>query len=77
MANNDKRLMSYTRLKVDKNRAGDVMLVVCLIEEHVLAVAAFCRPFFKNTFFADAMFSTQLLPIDRTHFHGSLESDSS
>ena len=45
------------------------MLVVCLVEEDILAITTFCRPVFQNPLLAYAVFSAQPLPIDGTHFH--------
>lgn len=44
------------------------MLVVCLIEKHVLAIAAFRRPFFENALFVDPVFGTESLPVHGAHF---------
>ena len=65
---------TYARLKVDQDGTRDVVLVVCLVEEDVLAVAALCRPVFEYALLVDAVFSTQPLPVDRTHFERNRES---
>ena len=44
------------------------MLVVSLIEEHVLAIAAFCCPFLENALLVDSVLSTEALPVYGTHF---------
>lgn len=49
------------------------MLVVCLIEEHVFAIAAFCRPFFEDTLLVYAVFSAEPLPVYGTHFAHRLD----
>ena len=60
---------AYPWFEVDQYGAWNVMFVVCLVEEDVLAVATFCGPVFEYSLLADAVFSTQPLPIDGTHFH--------
>lgn len=44
------------------------MLIVSLVKEHVLAVAAFSGPLFQDTLLADPVFSAQTLPVHRAHF---------
>ena len=60
--------MTYPRLEIDENGTRNVVLVVRLVEKHVLAIAAFRRPLFQNTFFVDPVFGTESLPVHGAHF---------
>ena len=51
-------------LEIDEDCARDVMLIIGLIKENVLAVAALCCPVFEDTFFVDTVLSTKPLPED-------------
>ena len=44
------------------------MFIIGLIKKDVFAVSAFCSPFLKDTFFVYAVFSTEPLPVNGTHF---------
>lgn len=61
---------AYSGLEVDKNGAWNVVFIIGLVEEDILAVAAFRRPVFEYALLADAMFSTKLLPVHGTHLTG-------
>jgi hypothetical protein len=39
-------LKTYSRLQIDEDGSGDIVLIVCLIEEDVLPIATFRSPFF-------------------------------
>ena len=58
---------TYPRLEIDENSTRDIMLVVCLVEKHVLAIATFRRPFFEDALFVDPVFGTESLPVHGTH----------
>jgi len=60
--------VTYPRLEIDENGTRNVVLIVCLIEKHVLAIAAFRRPLFENALFVDPVFGTESLPVHGTHF---------
>jgi len=59
---------THPRFEVDEDRTRDVVLVVGLIEEDVLAIAALGRPLFEDTLFADPVLCTQALPKHRAHY---------
>src|SRR5258706_4836593 len=63
-----KYVVDDARLEVDEYSTWDIVFIVCLVEKDVLAIATFCRPFFKNSLFVDSMFCTQSLPVYRTHY---------
>ena len=54
--------MDNAGLQVNQKCAGDVVLIVSLIEEHVFPIVALRRILFKNSFATDAVFNAQLLP---------------
>jgi hypothetical protein len=55
---------SAPRLQVDEAGAGDVALIICLVEEDVLAVAALLRVgvLVHDAVVVDAVLAAQLLP---------------
>ena len=61
-------VVDNTGLEIDEYGTWDVVFIVCLVEEDVLAIASFCCPFFENPLFVDPMFCTQALPVYRTHY---------
>ena len=63
-----KYVVDNTRLEVDEYSTWNVVFIVCLVEEDILAIAAFCCPFFENSLFVYPMFCTQSLPVYRTHY---------
>jgi hypothetical protein len=48
--------------QVDQKSPRDVVLVVCLVEEHILPVISVPCIVFKDTFRVNSMFLTQVLP---------------
>ena len=50
------------RLEVDHDSAGDVVLVVGLVEEDVLSVGAVGGPFLEGSVLGDAVLLAELLP---------------
>ena len=50
--------------EVDEDCARDVMLIIGLIKENVLAIAALGRPVFKDTLFIYTVLGTEPLPED-------------
>jgi hypothetical protein len=54
-------MREHTRLKVDEQRTRDVLLVVGLVEEDVLAIAAVRRKVLEDAILADAVLKAQLL----------------
>ena len=63
----------YSRLKIDKNGAWNIVLVVCLVEENVFTIPSFRRPFFKDALIADPVLGTEALPKHGAHWTGSDE----
>ena len=55
-------MREHTRLKVDEQRTRDVLLVVGLVKEDVLAIAAVRRKVLEDAILADAVLKAQLLP---------------
>jgi hypothetical protein len=51
--------LTYTRFEVDKDSSGNIMLVICLVEENILPIAlsSFC-PFFQFTLGRDPVLCT-------------------
>lgn len=62
---------THTWFEIDEDGAGDVVLVVCLVEEYVFTVAAFGRPFLENALLVDAVLGAEALPEDGADFEGS------
>lgn len=58
---------AHPRLEVDEDCARDVVLIIGLIKENVLAVAALGRPVFEDALFIDTVLGTKPLPEDRAH----------
>ena len=50
--------IEHPGLEIEKNSTRDVASVVRLVEEDILAVAAFCRKVFEVTVLVDAMLLT-------------------
>ncbi len=46
----------YSRFKVNQDGTGDIVFVICLVEEDVFAITTLCGPVFENPLFVDAMF---------------------
>jgi len=55
-------IVDDARLEVEQDGAWDVASVVGLVEEDILAVAAFGREVFEVPVTVDAVLKTQLLP---------------
>ena len=55
-------VVQHPRLQVHQQRTRDVLLVVGLVEEDVLAVAALDRKVLEDAVLADAVLGAQLLP---------------
>lgn len=53
---------SYSGFEIHQNGAWDVARVVGLVEEDILAVAAFCRKVLEVAIAIDAVFLAELLP---------------
>ena len=58
---------AHPRLEVDEECARDIMLIIGLIKENILAVAALGGPVFEDAFFVDTVLGTKPLPEDRPH----------
>lgn len=48
---------TYSRLKIDKNSAWNIVLVVCLVEEDVLSISRVCCPLLEDAFLVYSVFS--------------------
>lgn len=55
-------MLTYSRLQIDQDRSGNVSCVVGLVEEDVLAIAAFSRKVLEVAILANSMFLAKLLP---------------
>ena len=58
---------TYPRLEIDEDGTRNVVLVVGLVKEHVLAIATLGRPFLEDAFLVDAVFGTETLPVHGAH----------
>jgi hypothetical protein len=58
----------YPRFGIHKNSTGDVVLIVGLVEEYILAISPVRGPIFKDAFTADSVFSAKALPIHSAHW---------
>ena len=54
--------VDHSGLQVDEQGSRNVMLVVRLVEEHILAVVALRRVLLQDALSADAVLRAQLLP---------------
>lgn len=54
---------THARLEVNEDRARDIVLVVRLVEEHVLAVAALRRPVLEDALLVNPVLRAQSLPV--------------
>ena len=62
-----------SRLQVNEERPGNVFVVVCLIEEDILAVACVFRcEGLQRSVVADAVLETELLPEGAAHLVAAL-----
>jgi hypothetical protein len=51
-------IVDDSRLKINQKGAGNIMVIIGLVEENILSVISLCRIFLKNTFGADSVFLT-------------------
>ena len=51
-----------SRLEVHEDRAGNVMLIIRLVEEHILAIRSVHCKWLENAFRIDAVLCGKLLP---------------
>ena len=51
-----------TGLEINKNSAGNIMVVVCLVEKDILTVSTLRRPVLEDPLLAYAMLSAEALP---------------
>ena len=54
--------MDHAGLQVDQKRPRDVVLIVCLVKEHILSIVPLRRILLQHTISADPMLRAQLLP---------------
>jgi hypothetical protein len=59
---------AYSWLQVNKDSTRNVVLIIRLVKEHVLAITALSRPFLEDAFFVDSMLSAEPLPVNGSHY---------
>ena len=62
------RQFTHPWFQINKDCAGNIVFIVCLIKEDVLTVTTFSCPLLKNAIFANSMFCAQTLPKDGAHW---------
>lgn len=60
-------VLTYPRFKINKYSTGDIMFIVCLVEEDIFTVPPFCGPLLQDAVFTDSMFRAKTLPEDGSH----------
>lgn len=55
-------VVGYSWLKIDQQSAGNVMVIVSLVKEHILAVISLSCVFFQDTIRADSVLATKCFP---------------
>lgn len=50
------------RLQIQQDGAGNVVLVICLVEEHVLPICALCGVVLQGALRRDSMLAAKFLP---------------
>lgn len=54
--------MDYSRLQIKKHGPGNVMIIVCLVEEHILAILAIGGKVLQYALGGDTVLQAQSLP---------------